>query len=329
MPAGWSYDTLLSSGTKESKRRIINTSSDIAQVKLLNRLLQNIGDTGSENAHQTAVVLADENLLVPALSSIPEGVNDINITMGYPLRQTSVYLLVRQLLDLQMNARTENEITRFSHREVLKILKNGVIVRLNNGAGSELLEEINEKNLLWIPSDRFTGSQVLSAVFRKADSPADLSGYLREILAMVLSVAENPDGDTGSISLQRNVRNEFIYRIILSLNRLDEIVNSPDIRLSVQTWARILDRLLRNQTVPFSGEPLSGIQIMGILETRTLDFKNLIILSVNEGVLPSVTAASSFVPFALREAFGMPSLNHQESIYAYHFYRLQIGRAHV
>jgi CRISPR/Cas system-associated exonuclease Cas4 (RecB family) len=322
MPAGWSYDTLLSSGTKESKRRIINTSSDIAQVKLLNRLLQNIGDTGSENAHQTAVVLADENLLVPALSSIPEGVNDINITMGYPLRQTSVYLLVRQLLDLQMNARTENEITRFSHREVLKILKNGVIVRLNNGAGSELLEEINEKNLLWIPSDRFTGSQVLSAVFRKADSPADLSGYLREILAMVLSVAENPDGDTGSISLQRNVRNEFIYRIILSLNRLDEIVNSPDIRLSVQTWARILDRLLRNQTVPFSGEPLSGIQIMGILETRTLDFKNLIILSVNEGVLPSVTAASSFVPFALREAFGMPSLNHQESIYAYHFYRL-------
>jgi CRISPR/Cas system-associated exonuclease Cas4 (RecB family) len=99
-------------------------------------------------------------------------------------------------------------------------------------------------------------------------------------------------------------------------------VNSPDLKLSVQTWSRILDRLLRNQTVPFSGEPLSGIQIMGILETRTLDFKNLIILSVNEGVLPSVTAASSFVPFALREAFGMPSLNHQESIYAYHFYRL-------
>ena len=85
---------------------------------------------------------------------------------------------------------------------------------------------------------------------------------------------------------------------------------------------RIIDKLLRSQSVPFSGEPLSGIQIMGILETRALDFKNLVILSVNEGVLPSVSTGSSFIPFSLREAFGLPSINHQESIYAYHFYRL-------
>ena len=85
---------------------------------------------------------------------------------------------------------------------------------------------------------------------------------------------------------------------------------------------RILDKLLRIQSVPFSGEPLSGIQIMGILETRALDFRNLIILSVNDGILPSVSAGSSFIPFSLREAFGLPSINHQESIYAYHFYRL-------
>ena len=91
---------------------------------------------------------------------------------------------------------------------------------------------------------------------------------------------------------------------------------------TVVTWIKLLDRILRSQAVPFSGEPLSGIQIMGILETRTLDFKNLIFLSVNEGVLPSVTTSSSFIPFSLREAFGLPSINHQESIYAYHFYRL-------
>ena len=91
---------------------------------------------------------------------------------------------------------------------------------------------------------------------------------------------------------------------------------------TTETYMRILDRMLRIQSVPFSGEPLSGIQIMGILETRALDFKNLIILSVNEGVLPSVSTGSSFIPFSLREAFGLPSINHQESIYAYHFYRL-------
>ena len=106
------------------------------------------------------------------------------------------------------------------------------------------------------------------------------------------------------------------------MNRLEPIVNSTDIVFTTDTYIRILDRMLRIQSVPFSGEPLSGIQIMGILETRALDFKNLIILSVNEGVLPAVSSGSSFIPFSLREAFGLPSVNHQESIYAYHFYRL-------
>lgn len=322
MPASWSYDTLLSSGSKKPVRRIINTSSDIAQVKLLPELIRNLDGLTTENAHQTAVVLADENLLIPALTSLPEGVTDVNITMGFPLRQTSIYVLVNQILDLQLNARNENGVTRFRYREVTKILKNGIIVEINKGTCDEILNEISEKNILWIDSDRFSGSEILSAIFKKARDPLDLSNYLREILHIVLSIQKNTDETTRDYSLQSNIRNEFIYRIILTLNRLDEILKSPDISLTVATWVRILDRLLKNQTVPFSGEPLSGIQIMGILETRTLDFKNLIMFSVNEGVLPSITSSSSFIPFALREAFGLPSLNYQESIYAYHFYRL-------
>ncbi|MCX6333763.1 MAG: PD-(D/E)XK nuclease family protein, partial [Bacteroidia bacterium] len=123
-------------------------------------------------------------------------------------------------------------------------------------------------------------------------------------------------------NMSKSILNELIYRIILAINRLEAITKSPDIDLAVDTWTRLLDRILRMQSVPFSGEPLSGIQIMGILETRTLDFKNLIMISVNEGIMPAVTASSSFIPFSLRQAFGLPSLNHQESIYAYHFYRL-------
>ena len=107
----------------------------------------------------------------------------------------------------------------------------------------------------------------------------------------------------------------------LSINRLETIVNRGDVTFTTETYMRILDKMLRIQSVPFSGEPLSGIQIMGILETRALDFKNLIILSVNEGVLPAVSTGSSFIPYSLREAFGLPSINHQESIYAYHFYQ--------
>jgi hypothetical protein len=122
--------------------------------------------------------------------------------------------------------------------------------------------------------------------------------------------------------VEHNIRNEFIYRVVLSINRLEAIVNNNEVIFTTDTYMKILDRMLRIQSVPFSGEPLSGIQIMGILETRTLDFKNLIILSVNEGILPAISAGSSFIPFSLRDAFGLPSVNHQESIYAYHFYRL-------
>ncbi|MBN2864056.1 MAG: PD-(D/E)XK nuclease family protein, partial [Bacteroidales bacterium] len=203
-----------------------------------------------------------------------------------------------------------------------KILKNSLILRLEKMQGSEIINDIIDKNLLWIPSDRFSSSGLFSNIFRKPSSPALISEYLKAILLMISIDEEETEGKTGQGSVLKNIRNEFIYRIILALNRLDAVANDKEIDLSTGIWTRILDRLLRSQSVPFSGEPLSGIQIMGILETRTLDFRNLIILSVNEGVLPAVTSASSFIPFSLREAFGLQSINHQESIYAYHFYRL-------
>ena len=123
--------------------------------------------------------------------------------------------------------------------------------------------------------------------------------------------------------MQKKLRNEFIYSVLKSVNRLgDHCHSSPDISFRNETYIRILDKILRNQSVPFTGEPLSGIQIMGFLETRALDFRNIIMLSVNEGILPSVSSGSSFIPFSIREAFGLPVINHQESIYAYHFFRL-------
>ncbi len=322
MPPDWSYDTLLSRNPSVTNKCIINTSSDIAQVKLLPELIRKLPAITSENAHQTAIILADENLLIPLLTSLPEDIADINITMGYPLKQTSLYILVKQILDLQLNARNNDGVVLFNYQDVMKILKNTFIRELAAESGSEILLEIDEKNLLWIPSERFQMSAVLSLIFKKPSSPALITEYLKTILSMINSDNEDQlDAETPA-SVQREIRNEFIYRIILSLNRLDAVAKNPEINLTADTWTRILDKLLRLQSVPFSGEPLCGIQIMGILETRTLDFKNIIILSVNEGTLPAVTTASSFIPFSLREAFGLPSINHQESIYAYHFYRL-------
>ncbi len=320
MPKDWNYDTMISSGVPKANRRVIEASSDVAQVKLVTQLLREIPDLSTDNAHHTAVVLADENLLVPIMTSLPENTGDINITMGYPLKQTLVYTLVKHLMDLQRSAIVSGEDILFDHKEVIGILKNSLMEELMSVADKNIIGEIIKTNLLWIPSSHFGHSEFLAIIFRKPETPALLSEYFREVLSAVAS--DKAITDSENENAQHNIRNEYIYRVILSINKLSSIVNSPDVIFNTNTYIRILDRMLRIQSVPFSGEPLSGIQIMGILETRALDFKNLIILSANEGTLPAVSAGSSFIPVSLREAFGLPSLNHQESVYAYHFYRL-------
>ena len=320
MPSDWSYETMVSSLSPKANRRVIETSSDVAQVKLVTQLLGEIPGLSTDNAHHTAIVLADENLLVPVMTSLPENTGDINITMGYPLKQTLVYTLIRHLMDLQKSVIVSGEEILFDHKQVIGILKHSLMEGLMSGSDKMIIGEIIKTNLLWIPSSHFNQSEYLVKIFRKPETPAQLSDYFRDILSDAASAKSSHDSDNENVQL--NIRNEYIYRVILSINKLSSIVNNPDVIFNISTYIRILDRMLRIQSVPFSGEPLSGIQIMGILETRALDFKNLIILSANEGTLPAVSAGSSFIPVSLREAFGLPSLNHQESIYAYHFYRL-------
>jgi hypothetical protein len=322
MPLGWSFDTMLSKKVPDVSRRVIDTSSDVAQVKLISQLLEGIPGITEANAHHTAVVLADENLLMPVLTSLPENMGDINITMGHPLKQTLVYTLVKHLMDLQRNATISDGVVRFGYKDVISILKHSLLSGLLSESDNELVHEIVKTNLTRVPSDRFIKSESLSQIFKKALTPAELSDYFKDILSLIALTNERKGDKSTKNKVQDNIRNEFIYRVVLSINRLETIVNSPDVPFTTDTYIRILDGMLRMQSVPFSGEPLTGIQIMGILETRALDFKNLIILSVNEGILPAISAGSSFIPFSLREVFSLPSINHQESIYAYHFYRL-------
>ncbi len=320
MPADWNYDTVLSGAGDKTVRKVIETSSDVAQVKLIPFLLRELPDVNTSNAHQTAVILADENLLIPVLTSLPSDITDVNVTMGYPLRETSVYSLIRSLCTMQKNSREINNMVQFAFEDVIMVIRNSLLSsRLNNKA-DKIIREIQENNLLFIPEGSFGDIPIMTDLLKKPSGPANFADYLKNILLSAVSVGERSDRPD-EVSKQR-LDDEFIYTALLSLNRLDAISSDPEISMSTETWIKLIDRILRVQSVPFSGEPLSGIQIMGILETRTLDFKNLIILSVNEGIMPSVTSASSFIPFSLREAFGLPSINHQESIYAYHFYRL-------
>jgi CRISPR/Cas system-associated exonuclease Cas4 (RecB family) len=320
MPDDWNYDTLLTARDENISRKIIETTSDIAQVKLIPDLLGSIQELTREDAHHSAVILADENLIVPMLTSLPGNIGDINITMGYPLKMTGVYSLIRHLLNLQCNSSVDNGKTFFGYEEVIEILRHQLISNLIDK--DQIINEITENNLTRIPSDFLDRSGILKIIFTKSDNPQLLSDYLREILSIIPAGYGSETEASPDQVMQKKLVNEFIYSVMKSLNRLETIVRSPVISFRNETYIRILDKILRSLAVPFSGEPLSGVQIMGFLETRALDFRNIILLSVNEGILPSVSSGSSFIPFSIREAFDLPVINHQESIYAYHFFRL-------
>ncbi len=159
--------------------RVIDTSSDVAQVKLISQLLEGIPDITNANAHHTAVVLADENLLMPVLTSLPENMGDINITMGHPLKQTLVYTFLKHLMDLQRNSVLTDEAIRFNYKDVMSILKHSLLSGLLSESDNELVKEIVKTNLTRVPSDLFSKSEVLSQIFKKPSTPAELSDYFK------------------------------------------------------------------------------------------------------------------------------------------------------
>jgi hypothetical protein len=321
MPDGWQYRSRLSSGKKETALRIIETSSDMAQVKLIPGLLTGTNSFSSDDAHHTAIVLADESLLVPLLSSVPDSIEDVNITMGYPLKYSPVFSLLSHLLSLQRNSRSEGNESLFDQGDVLNLLRHSFFMSGENSESSVLASKVMTEKRQWIPGKRFSGGE-FEKVFIRCTTPAGLNIYLKELLALNYVTGEDDPRAKNSTETEIKMRNEFLYRTMLALNRLESILATTDIQISVAIWSRLIEKIIKAITIPFSGEPLSGIQIMGILETRTLDFSNIILLSANEGVLPKNSGGSSYIPYNLREAYGLPGIRHQDSIFSYYFYRL-------
>jgi len=203
MPSGWNFDTLLSKGTPFVSRQVIDTSSDVAQVKLVSQLLEQIPGITKDNAHHTAVILADENLLMPVLTSLPENMGDINITMGYPMKQTLVYTLLKQLMDLQRNSILVDSKVYFSYKDAISIIKHSLLSGLLGPSDNELVKEIVKTNLIRVPAGLFTKSDPLAIVFRKPLNPAGLSGYFKDILSLIVLNDERTNSKTVIITFRK------------------------------------------------------------------------------------------------------------------------------
>ncbi len=263
----------------------------------------------------TALILADETMLIPALHGIPEKIEHVNITMGYPLKNTPAYGLTELLVNLQSQLRTGKDgKVWFHHKLVIPVIQHQYISVLADERSKELLKYIISKNRLFIEASEFSDNELFSLIFRKVESTADIPVYLKSIFERIFAKLQD--------SNDKVIEQEFIYTIYKTINRLEDILGAQGKEIEPQTWFRLLKKLLEFQTVPFEGEPLAGLQVMGILETRALDFENLIILNLNEGVFPRTAPPNTFIPYTLRKGFGLPTIEHQDNIFSYYFFRL-------
>jgi len=293
---------------------VISSPSDILQCKALYLELQDIYRRQGFVDKETAVVLTDENLLIPVLHSIPPEVDKINITMGYPLTGTVPYVLLERLLLLQERRKGSD----FYHSDVQGILSHPYILEHGISLTTDINAEVASQGLLYVSAERFAHDKFLGLIFRPVSGIFELQDYLVGVLEKCSP--ENPAEDE-ELPRQQKERIEFLFVIISAILKLKSSIAQSGITLSSGVYSSLLRQMLRAQRIPYEGEPLGGLQIMGILETRNLDFENIIFLSMGDDTFPGNRGGSSYIPFNLRQAYGLPTIADHEAMYGYYFYR--------
>lgn len=315
-------------GDNVPKIETVGIPSGVGQAKWAHEILARYIPEGQttadpEMALRTAVVLPDERLLMPVLRSIPEAYGQINVTMGYPLAETPVAALMERILSLQKNIRQMDGVPCFYHQEVMALLNHPYIQGSDPIRIAELAQAIIENNRVYIPAADLDVNELARCLFRPVLDPSTFLDYLLEVLSILDRLLGREATDEASASVGADdLGQEYIFHYFTIVNRLKALLSEQGASLRIETYYRLLTRLASRVTIPFEGEPLAGLQVMGVLETRALDFDRLIILSMNEGTFPLRRTANSFIPHNLRKGFGLPTYEHQDSVWAYHFYRL-------
>jgi hypothetical protein len=300
----------------QSQRKIqfVAVPGNLTQSQAIN-LPQVLQSFDIENRFDnTAFVLSDESLLIPVISSVGNHFQDINITMGYPFINTPVYGFVSQLISLLKNTRRSTKATFHYYKPVIALLNHPFVI---DDEIRQFVSEIHRRNKVYINSVELHFNPLVSRVFSNPETWYGILDYFLDILKE-LSVKFKPSEDKPYL-----LESEYLYQAYLGIQRLKDSLGTlhiPD--FPVKILLRLLDQAMRRISIPFEGEPLSGLQIMGLLETRCLDFENLVLFSANEGFLPRIAASHSFIPYHLRKGFGMPTYEDRDAMYAYYFYRL-------
>lgn len=310
-------DELFNNLSKPKEVHYIASSTENAQARYLPQWIRNNLTTPEK---ETAVVLCNEALLQPVLHSLPAEVKHVNITMGFPLSQTPVYSFLIALLELHTHG-FNFKSGRYTFQSVVTLLKHPYTRQLTGQA--ELLEkELTRDNRFYPLPGELGKDEFLTRLFTPLSGNLNLCICLSETLQQVAGIYQTNTSGTGDTDAFNQLYRESLFKAYTTINRFRTLIEADELTVQPETFRRLLVKVLSATNIPFHGEPAIGMQVMGVLETRNLDFRHLVLLSVNEGQLPKSGGDSSFIPYNLRKAFGMTTIEHKIAVYAYYFYRL-------
>ncbi len=306
--------------SKKKNIKLAAVSSNYGQAQQIPVFLNENAANFKAKFDNTAIVLADESLLFASLGAIPTNIETVNITMGYPAKNSMIYGFIMLLVNLLKNKRRDDSRGVIAyHRFVTDILNHQLISHWESESNKAFLTEIQSKNRITIPLNEIDFSPLHKIIFNLPEKVENFSRYFLQVLGEIFSKFQTSETENAMMS-------EIINSIYQSIERLDITINKAIYEqkreISDVVYFRLFTQYLATVSVAFEGEPLSGIQVMGILETRCLDFENLIILGLNEDKWPRTFTAPSFIPANIRKGFGLPGIDEQDAMYAYYFYRL-------
>ncbi|MFY0651750.1 MAG: PD-(D/E)XK nuclease family protein [Cyclobacteriaceae bacterium] len=291
---------------------VTSVSLDFGQVKAVGELLSKLANEGNLNEEKTAIILPDEALLFPLLNSIPSNIEKINVTMGLPLNQSHYYSFFESLINLQFNVSNPTDgTTSYYFKHVNAFLKHEVVAKNWAEESERLFQHILDNNLIRIEYKEIPSvSPELTTLFDSKNNLSELLLFLQDMVDKIYDTAAN--------SIDKTV----LSHLDVVFKNISKTIQSHDIKLELDSFLRIFRQMGTSVKIPFTGEPLEGIQVMGVLETRNLDFENVFILSMNEGSFPSDGSNSSFIPYNIRKAFDLPTPEQHDALQSYLFYRL-------
>jgi CRISPR/Cas system-associated exonuclease Cas4 (RecB family) len=304
--------------------KLYGASQPLGQAKLMTQVLKDLLAEGTD-PEETLIVLPDEKLLMPVLHGVAGLVDKLNVTMGFPLSSTPLFNFVELLVELQLTQKNGD----FNHRPVVTLLGHPYVVAADAAVAHAKRKDILQQNRVHV-HESLLSTQV--DLHRKIFVPLEKSSGSVRIIGYIRSVVY----EIGMLQGVEEFDKEYCFHFVKLLNKMEEVFErsfsnaavpggepkeESDLKDKLKAFLRLFRQLLKGEKIPFSGEPLKGLQVMGVLETRNLDFKNVFILSLNEGAFPSFSSKGSYIPYNIRKAYGLPTVDQQDAMYAYLFYR--------